>query len=265
MSLYETFKGFTLFPACLILAMFVGLLAMLRWRRAGMTVLWATLIVFYVFSAPFFASRFAHWVQSVPPLIDPARARDAQAIVVLSAGASPDGPEYGGVTVDQITTMRLRYAAHLYRVLKLPILVSGGKIFGTSTTLAGAMQRALEQDFAVPVTWVEDRSADTGANARFSAAILHKAGVHKIVLVTHASHMPRAAALFRATGLEVVPAPTSFAFVSSDFPRDLVPRMSAFETSYLAVYEALGGLWYRIRPTPSEADDVRPLPPEAGP
>src|SRR3954464_9128410 len=112
------------------------------------------------------------------------------------------------------------------------------------------MKKALEEDFGVPVKWIEDRSSNTGANAKLSAEILKKEDVHKIVLVTHASHMPRSVALFRAEGFEVVPAGTAYAFVSNDLPRDLMPRLSAFENSYLAAYEALGAIWYRIRPEP---------------
>lgn len=265
MSVYEVLKSLALLPAVLILALTAGAVLTLRWRRLGLGVIWATIVAFYLLSAPYTANRFAQMVQTVPPLTDLSKTRDAQAIVVLSAGANAGGAEYGGIMLDQLTTVRLRYAAHLYRLTGLPLLVTGGHILGTQTSLAAAMKQALEQDFGVPVAWTEDRSPDTGANARLSAAILRKAGVRKIVLVTHASHMPRSLALFRATGLEVVPAPTGFANVSHDLPRDLIPRMSALETSYLATYEAMGGLWYRIRPTPSEVDDAKPVLPAGNP
>ena len=111
------------------------------------------------------------------------------------------------------------------------------------------MKDALEQDFGVPVTWVEDRAEDTRANARNSAAMLRPAGVRKIVLVTEASHMPRALALFRATGLEVIPAPTGFTKTGHSLLRDLMPRMSTLETLHNALYEAMGNLWNKIRPS----------------
>ena len=265
MTLYETLKGLALFPANAIFALTVGLLLSLIWRRAGFAILAATIAVFYLGSAPYTANRFTRWMQSVPPLTDLAPAKDAQAIVVLAAGASAGGPEYGGVLLDQLTTVRLRYAAHLYRQLELPILVSGGAISGTDTSLAGAMKEALEEDFGVPVKWAEDRSANTGANAKLSAEILTKDGVRKIVLVTHASHMPRSVELFRAEGFDVVPAPTGFAFATSDLPRDLMPRLSALQNFYLAAYEAMGAIWYRIRPAPSAESMVKPVQPEAGP
>ncbi len=265
MTVYETLKAFALFPANVILALSIGLLLSFIWRRAGVTILTATLVFFYLFSAPYTANRFTHWVQSVPPLVDVTPARNAQAIVVLSAGASRGGPEYGGVILDQLTTMRLRYAAHLYRQIEVPILVTGGAIEDTDTSLGGAMKKALEEDFGVPVKWVEDRSANTLANAKLSAEILKKDDVRKIVLITHASHMPRALMMFRAEGFEVVPAPTAFAFVSNDLPTDLMPRLPALQNSYLALYEALGAIWYRIHPTQSPESLIKPVRPEAGP
>ena len=265
MTLYEILKGLALFPANVIFALTVGLLLSLIWRRLGFAILAVTIAAFYLISAPYTANRFTQWVQSEPPLVDLTPARDAGAIVVLSAGATAGGPEYGGVMLDQLTIVRLRYAAHLYRKLEVPILVSGGVITDTDSSLAGAMKKALEEDFGVPVKWVEERSANTGANATLSAEILKKDDVRKIVLVTHASHMPRSVALFRAEGLEVVPAPTAFAFATKELPIDLMPRLSALQNFYLAAYEAMGAIWYRIRPAPTPESLVKPVRPEAGP
>ena len=248
MTVYETLKGLALLPAILVLGLVFGLVLCL-WRRwTGYVVVWLVTITFYLASAPYFANRFGVWVESVPPLTDLETAKTAQAIVVLSAGASPGAVEYGGVRLDEYSLVRLRYAAHLQRLLGLPLLASGGPVRDTSTTYAAAMKAALEQDFGVPVQWTEEKSRDTGENATESAAILKAAGVHKIVLITHASHMPRSAALFRATGLEVIPAGTDYTRVTENIPRDLIPRMSALATSYLAFYEGLGQIWYAVRP-----------------
>jgi uncharacterized SAM-binding protein YcdF (DUF218 family) len=249
MTVYETLKGLALLPAPIVLGLLLGLVLAPWKRRTGYLLLWLATLAFYCASAPYFANRFGAWVESVPPLTDLNAARSAQAIVVLSAGASPGAVEYGGVRLDEYSLVRLRYAAHLQRLLNLPLLASGGPVRDTGTTYAATMKVALEQDFGVPVQWIEEKSRNTAENASESAAILKAAGVQKIVLVTHASHMPRSAALFRATGLEVIPAGTDYTRVTNEIPRDLVPRMSALATSYLAFYEALGQIWYAIRPT----------------
>jgi uncharacterized SAM-binding protein YcdF (DUF218 family) len=117
------------------------------------------------------------------------------------------------------------------------------------------MKQTLEQSFGVPVAWIEDRSADTYQNAQFSAEILSAANVSRILLVTHAGHMPRSAELFRMTGLEVIPAPTVFAAPARSYIGRLLPRASAFVRSYTAIYELLGGVWYvargRIKESPT--------------
>ncbi len=248
MTVYEMLKSLALLPAILVVGLVFGLVVSL-WRRwTGYFVLWIVTGAFYLASAPYFATRFGAWLETVPPLTNLDAAKSAQAIVVLSAGASPGAVEYGGVRLDEYTLVRLRYTAHLYRLLNLPILASGGPVSNTSTTYSATMKAALEQDFGVPVQWIEEKSRDTGENAIESAAMLKAANAQKIVLVTHASHMPRSAALFRATGLEVIPAPTDFERVASDIPRDLIPRMSALATSYLTLYEAMGQIWYAVRP-----------------
>jgi uncharacterized SAM-binding protein YcdF (DUF218 family) len=247
LSFYQVVKAFALPPACLCLALVIGLLVSLRARRAGLAILTATTVVFYLLCAPFVADGLARTVARIPPLSGTVDLSAAQAIVILSAGASAGGPEYGGVTLDRATLDRLRYGAHLYHRHPLPVLVSGGAQRGVPGTLAGAMKQALEEDFAVPVTWTEDRSTDTIENARFSAPMLKAAGVGTILLVTDATHMPRAAPLFEATGLRVIAAPTGFPGPQEDWPAALIPRIAALERSETAVYELLAGIWHGIR------------------
>jgi uncharacterized SAM-binding protein YcdF (DUF218 family) len=252
MSLYEFVKGLALLPGIICIGLVAGLLLATCRPRAGLLLLWLVTLGFYLLSAPFFANRLGVAVNTVPPLADVKQIDGAQAIVVLSAGASATGPEFGGIMLDGITVARMRYAARLHRLTQLPILVSGGLILGVPRTLASAMKQSFEEEFGIPVQWVEERSPNTAANAAYSAEILSAAGVTKIVLVTHAAHMARAMALFEATGLAVIPAPTGFTYVNTRFPRDFVPRMSALETSYYALYELLGQAWYRLRGTHSQ-------------
>jgi uncharacterized SAM-binding protein YcdF (DUF218 family) len=244
--LYSLVKALSLPPAVLVMALAAALIIAQRRRRTGLALAWAVVIVFYLLSAPFSASRLAARVATVPPLSPTADISSAQAIVVLSAGGDAYAPEYGGLMLDGTTVERLRYAAHLYHRTPLPVLVSGGVIRGVPSALADAMKQALEQDFAVPVTWVENRSGDTEENARYSAAMLKAAGISSIVLVTHASHMPRALRLFEATGLKVLPAPTGFSTSATYFPAGFIPRMWAFVDSEAAIYEILGRLWHGL-------------------
>lgn len=169
----------------------------------------------------------------------------AQAIVVLSGGLSTDAPEYGGDTAGARTLLRLRYGALLAHRYDLPLLVAGGRPDKATRSEAAVMAEILAQEFAVKVRWQETQSRNTAENATMSAAILRAAGIRRVVLVTQAFHMPRAARLFRDAGIEVVPAPTNFTATGrSPFaPTDLLPQVSAMQNSYYALHEWLGIAW----------------------
>ena len=170
--------------------------------------------------------------------------QQAQAIIVLGGGIYRDAPEYGGDTVGDATLLRLRYAAKLQRESGLPLLVTGGNPIGANLSEAEAMHRTLTGEFGVPVRWVESTSNNTRENARFSAALLKPEGISRIVLVTHAWHMPRAMQSFSEAGFAVSPAPTLF----HPAPLSLLDFLPAgYGESRHAIHEWIGLLWYRLR------------------
>lgn len=179
-------------------------------------------------------------VPAAPPGLVPS------AIVVLSGDYRTVAPEYGHPTIGPSTLARLRHAAHLHRRSGLPILASGGgSPPGLQPDMGEAMRLSLEQDFAVPVRWVEGRSRNTLENAVESARILRAEGIDAVLLVTHASHMARAARVFAAAGLRVVPAPAGGGDgLAIPAPRDLLPTAGALARSSDAVHELLGLVWY---------------------
>ena len=142
--------------------------------------------------AMFFISKsgsllFAALLERSDPPFSAPQTSAAQAIVVLT-GAKASMLE----------------AARLHRQTGLPVLASGGD------GEAAAIKNHLEKSLRTPVKWTEGNSLNTEQNARFSADILAKAQVSKIILVTHAMHMRRAQAMFIDQGFEVLPAPTDF-------------------------------------------------------
>jgi uncharacterized SAM-binding protein YcdF (DUF218 family) len=133
----------------------------------------------------------------------------AQAIVVL--GGAIRGPRLQHPHSALINPAdRLLHTLRLYRAGKAPlILCSGGTRTGTPEALV--MGRLL-QEWGVPpeAILLENRSLSTRDNAVFSYPILAARGIRAILLVTSASHMPRAAATFRKAGFQVIPAPADF-------------------------------------------------------
>jgi len=109
------------------------------------------------------------------------------------------------------------------------------------------MRAALDADFAVPVTWVDDKSRSTWENALFTARLLKADNVTTVVLVTHAWHMRRALWSFERAGLHAIPWPAPATYDVDDRPDDYLPSTGALEASYHALHEALGLVYYRLR------------------
>lgn len=183
------------------------------------------------------------------PLAAPRQAAEAAgAIVVLSGGRLENLGEYGGEAIPAtIALLRVHYAAHLHRQTGLPILVTGGTPHGSEVSEAAVMARVLREHYRVPVRWLEEKSNNTAQNAQYSAALLAAQGVTRILLVTDAIHMPRSVAIFRKTGLDVVPAPTAAMSASPLLARDYIPDGAGLQQSHYAMHEWIGMLWYRLR------------------
>jgi len=235
-------------PTCLFLLIAAGLLLRFKWPRLGRACAASGLGLLFLFSTEGGARLLVQPLEALTAVLRPADRAGAQAIVVLAAGRLRNADEYGGHDIpDYIALARLRYAARLQHETGLPILVSGGRPRGRSgDSEAAGMALALREDFRTPVRWLEDRSTDTAQNAAFSAQQLLPQ-VRRILLVTDAMHMPRAARVFRQHGFEVVPAPTMF-FSGGPFGlSQLMPSAEGLRRSYYATYEWIGLAWYRLR------------------
>ncbi len=233
-------------PLCLLLPGMAGLLLWHKRPVIARALVAASLGLLWLLSMPIVADSLMQRLESPPVALDP-QSRPADAIVVLGAGTHPKAPEYGADSVSDEGLVRVRYAAKLQRETGKPLLVSGGRPQGSSLSEAEQMKAVLENEFHVPVKWLEGDSNNTFENARFSQQILSAAGIKRIYLVTHAWHMPRAAMVFRAAGLEVIPAPTGYTTSGPLDLQDFLPRASALHNSKRFMHEIIGMLWYRLR------------------
>lgn len=241
-------------PGIIIVIALLGLILRLRWPTLGGTLVLLAILALFALSLPITARQLLAGLEAdVKPL--PTSGWQADAIVVLGGGRLEATPEYGGDTVSATTLERLRYAARLHRATRLPLLVSGGSVYGEPVPEAELMRQALEQDFGIVPKWVEGQSRNTYENASYSKTILEASGVRKVLLVTHASHMPRAEWAFRTVGFETVAAPTAFAAVDpSTRLIHYFPSGFSIYRSSQALHEYLGLWWYRLRyPVPAAA------------
>ncbi len=238
-------------PVPLLLLVLVGARLMFRRRLlAWMLILLAVLGLWFSATGALGVTLARVLTQPPPVLIErevaELRKSPRTAIVVLGAGRRALAPEYGLSSLNERGIERLRYGLWLARSTQLPVLFSGGVGHGAGAgpTEAEIAARVAEQEFGVKLRWTEGQSRDTRDNARASVAMLHAAGIERIVLVTHHYHITRARGHFEREmaphGMTLVLAPMGSpargGFVASDW----IPTDRGFELVRLALREWLG-------------------------
>ena len=227
-------KGLILPPSGPILLAALGVFLIKRRPLLARICLILGLGSLWLLSTPLVSDALSRLVEHYPPL-DLQSTVGAQAIVILGGGGQRAfAPEYGGPAADPVLLERLSYGAYIAGKTGLPILVTG---FHEE---ADAMRDTLRRNFGVDARWVDDQAYDTFQNARNSVRLLQADGVHRIVLVTRATHMWRSVREFSDAGVEVVPAPVGILA-----PRDIgfsyyLPNPDALLRAHSAVYELLG-------------------------
>ncbi len=237
-----------LFPPGLCLGAMLAALAVRRRRPRTARALFAlAALVLWAGSTPLCSGALLRSLQTSPPLPADGPWPQADAIVVLSAEADREGLEFGGPSVGALTLQRIRYAAFLHKKTGLPVLCSGGRPGVGLPSLAAMMADAMEREHQAAVRWREERSADTWQNAAFSAELLHESGIRRVLLVTHAWHMPRAMLAFSRHGFEPIAAPTAFRGPAYVDQGSLWPSPGALRELTFALHELLGLAFYGLR------------------
>ncbi len=248
-------------PAAPLWCIVIGLAGSHRRPRAGRILAWIGVVLALLLSSQVVGQWLIGQVErGAGPALDESALRALQAgpgaataIVVLGGGVRVDPRERPEVERPNArTTERVLHGAWVARVTGLPVLVSGGAPNDERAPEAVLMKRLLER-LGTRVRWVEDRSRDTEGNARESARLLLAAGHRRVLLVTHAYHMPRARDAFTRAGLSPVAVPHGF--LGTPQPASLagwLPSAQGVEVNWLAAHEAVGGVWYRLRPVLDE-------------
>ena len=240
-------------PWFLIVAMGVALPLLSRPRAAvwGRRWLAALLVLYVALSMPLVAVWLNRTLAGTGPIIDAREARDAATIVLLGNGAVTLGPVDTAIHLPSVNTaLNVSEAARLYRLLGRRRIVASGGIppAGTNTRPESEVMREYLVALGVGVGDIvlESTSTTTTEQAEQIAGLLPKGA--RVVLVTAPAHMPRAAALFRHRGLDVVPAVSgSLPGTPSTWTEDLVPNRFALRASEAALYEVLAFAFYRLR------------------
>lgn len=203
-------------------------------------------------------SAVGEWLQRrllhPPPALQPealrALGRDHSAILVLGGGRESEAPEYGAPNLTRYSLERLRYGVWLSRRSGVALGYSGGVGHAQRGAISEAeiAARIAANEFGLPLRWSEAASRDTRGNAEYSVAMLRRAGVARIVLVTHGWHMRRSLRAFEQAiarsggGIELLAAPMGLARDESVAPLPWLPSAQGFAATRHALHEALGWL-----------------------
>lgn len=228
-------KTLVLPPTGPLLLTLAGLMMRRRFPRAASVAAWTGVLALLLLSTPIVSGLLIRSLGE-SPVFEPAQAKGAGAIVVLGGGTRRNAPEYGGDTLGVLTLERLRYGTVVARLTGLPLLLTGGSVYGGEPE-AKVMEASLEHDFGMRARWIEDRSRNTRENALRSAEMLRSEGIARVILVAHSFDMRRARAEFADAGIATVPAATG---ASGDAPNslfDYLPGIAGLRGSYYATYE----------------------------
>jgi uncharacterized SAM-binding protein YcdF (DUF218 family) len=178
----------------------------------------------------------------------------ADFIVCLGGGMEPGRREPTGIHLTGGGADRLSTALALAVRRQAPALILGGggsRRAGKTIAQADAIAAELARIAPLPVETLSlGLCADTHDEAVRAAALAQKRGWKKVLLVTSASHMPRAAATFAKTGLQVIAVPCSYesSFNRSDEVSWLhLPHAGGFSIYAAWLHEMLGLAAYRWR------------------
>jgi uncharacterized SAM-binding protein YcdF (DUF218 family) len=250
--------SFWLMPLPLCVALLVAgvlLLGLSSRQRLGRWLAMAAAVLLIVFSSNFVSIRILRPLERRYPAIPEfgpdgaaaAAVAGCRYVAVLGSGHSPMP---GVSATGQLTASGLSRLVEAVRILRaLPdaqLIVSGpgrpGERSHAAVLAAGAESLGIS---ASRITLV-DTAHDTEEEAQAVATLARGA---RTALVTSAWHMPRAAHLFLAAGVNFVPCPADFVARSDPDFRLTGLRIDSesLGRSTLAVHEWVGLAWLRLR------------------
>lgn len=178
-------------------------------------------------------------------------ASKAKWIVVLGGGVTTDPSLPPTSQLSEVSLARIVEGVRIYRELpQCRLVVSGGRLFDKHSEADVLSQVA--RSLGVPERSIvsDEKSPDTETQALLIGKIVKN---DPFILVTSASHMPRAMALFARQGMKPIPAPAGYMVREANVgeargmnPRNWFPSPVQLEKGERSVYEYLGIIWGRL-------------------
>jgi uncharacterized SAM-binding protein YcdF (DUF218 family) len=220
--------------------------ALVRRRRWPLV---AALVVLYVSSMPLVGSGLFRWLETGYGSLAVAAVEPADAIVALGGIFGPT-PLPGRVLNVGEAGERLEAGIELWQAKRAPWLVfTGGRTpWAIQHEVEGAQSArvAIGRGVSAEQVLVTREVGNTADEARAVADLMRERGWKKIILVTSAWHMRRAARQFRKAGVDFIPFPVDYQVT----PRqpltvlDFLPQAGALHATEAVLRECYGIAFY---------------------
>jgi uncharacterized SAM-binding protein YcdF (DUF218 family) len=225
----------------------IGLVRRKRWP------LIAAVVVLYLSSLPIVGSLLFRALESRYLPLGPGQVERVDAIVPLGGifGPSPRCAECFPNLGD--ASDRLEAGIALWKLNKAEYLVFTGGRLPWSAQLevegAASMRAAAARGVPADKILITGEVGNTVDEAHAIAAMMRERGWSKVILVTSAWHMPRAARTFRKAGVSFIPFPVDYRETpqSSVTILDFLPSAGALAQTEQALREVYGILFYSLR------------------
>jgi len=223
-----------------------GLLALAgAWRlrrghkRSGRVLIGAAVAICYLGATPLVGGLLIAPLENQYPAYQPSASTQVRYVVVLGSYYSPsdDLPITAALVNEGV--VRITEGIRLYKQSNgVRLILSGGTPAGQVASALGYQKMARELGVPESDLIVLDEPLDTGQEAQAIAATL---GSEPFLLVTSASHMPRAMRLMARAGAHAMAVPTSQRAATQQLGwRLLVPGADGLQMSEQALHEYAG-------------------------
>ena len=208
------------------------------------------IIILLICSLPIVSKNLINYIEINYKPIQASNMDKADAIIVLSGMIKPINTNNGYKYEFYKSVNRFFAGIELFKNNKANFIVfTRGKYPWSVGKPEGEYLKELAISYGIPENNIilTENVENTDQEAKAVKKLFPEKNT-KLILVTSASHMPRALKVFQAADLEVIEYPVDFKSNSNNFTLiDLIPSAGAFSGTSYFVREIIGRIYYKIK------------------
>lgn len=240
-------KILPLFISPLMIVIFLLILG-IKFRSKKITI--SAIVVLLFCSLPIVSKKLINFLEKNYTPIQASNIDKADAIIILSGMIKPINTNNGYKYEFNKSVDRFFAGIELFKKNKANFIVfTRGKYPWSVGKPEGEYLKELAISYGIPENNIilSENAENTDQEAKAVKKLFPKKN-SKLILVTSASHMPRALEVFQAADLEVIDYPVDFKSNSNNFTlMDLIPSAGALSGTSYFVREMIGRIYYKIK------------------